>query len=124
MEASRGKIQEPDLHLFAEEGDVQDRRSVIVELKAPPAQLAMNNQTRHRSTRTYKELIPEESQANTRVRADMDQLEHKLCSLGLSQPVRLDLAQAFVVNVTPEQLRKIASLESVDAIRPNHIHYK
>ncbi|NLF32172.1 MAG: hypothetical protein GX591_14955 [Planctomycetes bacterium] len=53
----------------------------------------------------------------------MDTLEKHLRSMRLPEPpLRLDLASAFVVSVTPRQLRDLEDLDLVDAIRPNRTH--
>lgn len=53
----------------------------------------------------------------------MDQLESDLKKIRLAEePIRLDAAQAFVLTVTPEQLREISHHPLVGDIRPNRVH--
>jgi hypothetical protein len=53
----------------------------------------------------------------------MDLLENGLKRLGLDRElVRLNVAQAFVLDVTPGQLRRILALPLVGRVRPNRTH--
>jgi hypothetical protein len=113
------KIEELDLRRFAKGNDTDDRRSVIVELQAPPVRLRAGASSK--SPRSYdRQILPAETEAQAHESDAMDRLEAELHSLGLVRDVkRLDVAQAFVANASPEQLRSIASLPLVGAIRHN-----
>jgi hypothetical protein len=117
------KIQESDLRRFATATSTDDRRSVIVELKVPPAHLGAEALP-SKPPRFYdREILPQAADEQARQCAAMDELEAELHSLGLVQGLRrLDLAQAFVASASPEQLRSIANLSMVGAIRPNRSH--
>jgi hypothetical protein len=55
--------------------------------------------------------------------AEMTKLERELKTMGLGRGlVRLNQAQAFVVHVSPEQLRALSESPLVGVIRPNRIH--
>jgi len=55
----------------------------------------------------------------------MDELEKELNALGLGNDlVRLSTASAFVVRVSPTQLRALFGLPLVGIIRPNRIHHR
>jgi len=56
-------------------------------------------------------------------RHHMDRLESELRKLIGDSFVRLDMAQAFVIDVTPEQLRAVAKLAKTGCIRPNRTHH-
>ncbi len=57
-------------------------------------------------------------------KSPMDDLEKEIRRLKLAQdPVRLDSAEAFVLEVTPEQLQKLARCELVGRVRPNREHH-
>jgi hypothetical protein len=124
------KIVDPALRDFAASNQSNERRSIIVELGVPPAQVAV------RPTRTPdgRQTIPEPRTSGRLVpgsladiegyAAFMDKLEEGIIGLGLAEkPVRLDAAQAFVMNVTPAQLRAISRWPLVGPIRPNRTHY-
>lgn len=114
------KIVEQDLRSFARSDDNAECRSVIVELNVPPARLEMQSGRRvphRRSTKLDPNEIPRDE------KGAMDDLENKLHALGVTRNVtRLDVAQAFVVDLSPDQLRSVASLPAVGTIRPNRTH--
>jgi hypothetical protein len=117
------KIQESDLRRFATATSSDDRRSVIVELKVPPVHLGAEALPSKPPRFYEREILPQAADEQARQSAAMDKLEAELQSLGLAHGVRrLDLAQAFVASASPEQLRSIASLSMVGAIRPNRSH--
>jgi hypothetical protein len=100
--------------------DSDERRSVIVELGVP-----LKVPLRPNGLRPYPPPV-EELPTNDR-RADesdeMDRLAEELRAQGLAESlVRLNLAQAFVVTVTPAQLRIISGSPLVGVIRPNRTH--
>lgn len=58
------------------------------------------------------------------LKSPMDDLAQEIKRLKLAQdPVRLDSAEAFVLEVTPEQLQKLARSELVGRVRPNREHH-
>ena len=118
------KIEQPELREFAATENDSVRRSVIVELGGPAPKVTLSKPSK--SLTPWAAARPEildfgddSGQAEA-----MNRLEHELSELGLARkPVRLDSAQSFVVNVTPEQLRAISSLPLVGIIRPNREHH-
>jgi hypothetical protein len=122
MDALDVKIQDLDLRSFANGNAKVGPRSVIVELDIPPAQINVR-----KSAVKPRAKGAEESSAAPAVSIEevcaMDHLEGALRSLGFSRDLRrLEVSQAFVVDASPEQLRSIASLPGVGAIRSNKTH--
>jgi hypothetical protein len=122
------KISDYKLRDFAESGEANERGSVIVELDIPPrAMLRPEWQQTPWKKGSYPGLTDytasgEEENVENDIEL-MNQLEEKLVSLDLPEkPVRLDAAQAFVVSVTPEQLRNISRFSLAGLIRPNRVH--
>jgi hypothetical protein len=122
MTKAGGKILDEELRAFAEEGAPDARETVIVELGATPTVRPPESRDGWMSKGDYRSAIEslegfkDEGQA-------MDQLERAFDKLQLPQrPVRLDSAQAFVVDVTPDQLRTISDWDLVGPIRPNRTH--
>lgn len=114
----RRKLAGADLAKFVED-DSAGKRSVIIELAGdtPQVQFA-ESAAEGGSPRPFSALpIDEES-----VREHMDRLERQLTKLVDHKPVRLDVAQAFVVELAPEQLRAVTLLEEVGLVRPNRTH--
>ena len=113
------KIVDPELQRFAADPAADEVRSVIVELDLPP------------ETPRSKTLPPPRAAVRARTsRSDvssssvlMMRLHRALESLGLADDlVRLNAAQAFVVTVSPRQLRELSKLPLVGSIRPNRTH--
>src|SRR5215471_18041635 len=101
------KIVDTDLQNFAASSTSDERRSVIVELGLPSPHIPLRPAhppyafPKLADRHTPTDMADIEGHA-----ASMDQLEKKFNALDLAtKPVRLDAAQAFVVSVTPEQLR-------------------
>jgi hypothetical protein len=126
MECSREKIPDTDLRDFVKAGGHNGRRSVIVELGVDPVPIEprdplgppMIPAPRKDQVASRDDLINIEGNA-----ASMKQLEDELVSLGLGRDlVRLEAAQAFVLTVTPDDLRAVARLPLVGVIRPNRVH--
>ncbi|QEH37612.1 hypothetical protein OJF2_62030 [Aquisphaera giovannonii] len=123
-ELDPSKIDLGELRNFAAASGAS-RRSVIVEL---------GGQLLKVSARRPSGVLPRKGEADAAVlRAgagqgpgrseDMDRLQEALGSLGLGrEAVRLDAAEAFVVTVTPGQLREITRLPLVGVVRPNRTH--
>lgn len=117
-ELNQEKLTSSELKSFATQGEAHDTVSVIVELGIPPAKLA---------PRPHGKLPPPNDEDNlenfTEEDRLMDQLEEELAHLDLAEkPVRLNLAQAFVIELTPEQLRAVSQLPLAGIIRPNRTH--
>lgn len=119
MSPTSPKIVDPELQRFAAGPGADEVRSVIVELDMPP------------ETPRPKALPPPRAAGRTRTsRSDtstssalMTRLHRALESLGLAGDlVQLTAAQAFVVTVSPEQLRELSKLPLVGIIRPNRTH--
>lgn len=87
--------------------------SVIIEVAAPvvaPPERALRDRRAHRAT----------GSAATVSMAAFDAVSRALDKLHLpTRPVKLEELQQFVADVTPAQLRRIADLPMVAAIRPN-----
>src|SRR5262245_23373780 len=104
------KVVDPGLREFLAEGDPGEHRSVIVELASP----------RKKATTRPTKLPPPKQKpptphdlttllADEDVAASLDRLEDELAAQDLDEkPVRLNLAEAFVVSVTPPQLQAIS----------------
>jgi hypothetical protein len=123
MDLKGEKIDDADLRSFAEHGDPTDHASVIVELGQTPtvrpgeATGGWFGDSGYRVPIEALEGFDEEG-------SGMDELEKALQGLELAAtPVRLDSAQAFVLKVTPDQLKAIADWDLVGPIRPNRRHY-
>lgn len=124
------KISDNGLRDFAEKGEASERRSIIVELDIPPRTPVRPEWQRTPwkkgaySSELMDSLAAGEERENKNDLKSMNQLEEKLAGLDLPEkPVRLDSAQAFVLSVTPEQLRTISNFSLAGLIRPNRVHY-
>lgn len=92
-----------DLVTFLHEGNEADKRSVIVEARRPPID---------------PRIGPIDSFTGT-----LQEIDKELQQLGIRDEARInELAGHFVVEVTPSQLRQLANLPAVQAIRPNQFH--
>lgn len=115
------KIENDDLRRFAEGAGADTHQSVIIELVGPKVSVrAARPSGRHPSPIRPFEIV-DLGDDSEQVR-DMDRLGAQLTSLGLGDGeglVRLDSARAFVAEVTPSQLRKVADSPLVEVIRPN-----
>ncbi|WP_165225055.1 hypothetical protein [Aquisphaera insulae] len=97
------------------------RRSVIVELCG--AGLKVPARPASRAMPPKSEVVPRGTRPDLGRGEAMDQLQQALGALGLARDVvRLDAAEAFVVSVTPAQLRDVAGLPLVGIVRPNRTH--
>ena len=122
------KISDSQLRDFAEDGETNERRSVIVELGVMP-RVALRPEWQKTPWKkgSYPGLVDysalDETEDIEKDIESMNRLEEKLVSLNLPEkPVKLDVAQAFVVSVTPEQLRAISRFSLAGPIRPNRVH--
>ena len=113
----------PDLALreFAN-GNTDERVSVIVELKIPPQKLALDK--RNRSDRTGSDyarmkVLDEPALQQKRNALIIERARETLESVLGTSPHWLSSARAFVISVTPEQLREIARSPLAKTIRPN-----
>lgn len=124
----KGKISDSALRDFAEEGETTERRSIIIELDLPPQAVARSEWRKapweKGSFLGSGKISPSDETEDCQKETEfMNKLEEKLDSFDLPEkPVRLDSAQAFVVSVTPEQLRTISQFPLTGLIRPNRAH--
>ena len=71
-----------------------------------------------------KNAAKNESKKSGFQKSPMDDLAKEIKRLKLAQdPVRLDSAEAFALEVTPEQLLKLCNSELVGRVRPNREHH-
>jgi hypothetical protein len=123
MDFDPGKIPDPSLKSFAEGGDPDEPRSIIVELamelmSLAPRDLSRRPQVPLPARPDSQNLMEIEGHADS-----MRRLESELNALGLgSDLVRLSVAQSFVVSATPAQLRALSQLPLVGVVRPNRTH--
>jgi hypothetical protein len=123
MDRPDDKIVDADLRSFVEHGGLDDRASVIVELSQTPTVRPGESSSGWFENTGYRVPI-EALEGFDDEGSGMDELEKALQGLDLAAtPVRLDSAQAFVLQVTPDQLKAIADMELVGPIRPNRRHY-
>lgn len=124
-------IRDDELTAFAEGRGKSRKVSVIVEANAPidvPAQFNKPRPPHQRATlpppAMAKKAVTSASRVTQTQDANeaMDKLRRDLESLGLAEKAsENDFAGVFVIEVTPTQLRNLANLESVRAIRPNKL---
>lgn len=119
------KIQDDDLRSFAESDDTDRRETVIVEVESTPKVRPPASTDHWRDPSSYRYAIEAmESDEEGQAAGSMDRLQRHFRELDLpDEPVRLDTAQAFVLDVTPGQLRQISEWSDVGPIRPNRTHY-
>jgi hypothetical protein len=129
IDFDKAKISDYELRNFAEYGETSELRSVIVEVDVPPRAIPRSEWQKTpwkkgSSPRSTDYPLLNEERVIKNDEQLMNQLEEKLMSLNLlEKPVRLDIAQAFVINVTPEQLRVISRFPLAGLIRPNRVHH-
>ena len=88
---------------------------VFPGVKQPLPKNASKSQSANAKSLPSKSGIP---------KSPMDDLAKEIKRLKLAQdPVRLDSAEAFALEVTPEQLLKLCSSELVGRVRPNREHH-
>jgi hypothetical protein len=116
------KVSDHSLKEFATEGDLHDRRSVIIELGAAPPKVELSSRVPHGPAVGVSQ--PPIELANIEGHGKlMDQLEQDLLGLNLpDQLVRLDAAQAFVATLTPALLRTVLQWPLAGRIHPNRVH--
>lgn len=98
------------------------RTSVIVEAKRPPIASSLIARAKNLGITTMAMANrgkPLNASSNLH---QMSAVEHELSCMGLETTRRLEAAGAFVVEVSPEQLRQLAESECVQAIHPNRFH--
>lgn len=123
MDRPDDKIVDADLRAFAEHGGLDDHASVIVELGQTPTVRPGESSSGWFENSGYRVPI-EDLEGFDDESSGMDELEKALQGLDLAgTPVRLDSSQAFVLQVTPDQLKAIADLDLVGPIRPNRRHH-
>jgi hypothetical protein len=124
------KIRDAELREFASRLDEEEQRSVIVELGVPSPRLELNKQWPIRK----KESPTEAESAVNLQRTDladvegnsgaMATLERAILAIGIpNKPIRLNAAHAFVMDVTPAQLRAISASSLVGGILRNRKHF-
>lgn len=110
------KILDPDLIKFAEQTST-GTVSVIVELSIENTPIELTG-SQGNEGRPY-ESAKVDGHAE---RQKMDRLEFELKRLAAGGLVRLNTAQAFVVDLTPDQLRAVSLLAETECVRPNRTH--
>jgi hypothetical protein len=111
-----GKLAGADLLAFVDAAD--GIRTVLVELDQPAPRSAPPVLHRSDRSRSGITVCPQELDENG-VDDRMAALERELTSICHPlEPVRLDLARAFAVTVTPIMLRAIIRLRHVGIVRP------
>ncbi len=114
------KIVDASLRRFAALKTAKPQ-TVIVELGAEPPQLGLRETTPRPRKRLARKTCLKDVEGHA---SEMDQLEVDLKKIDLPEkPIRLDAAQAFLVTLTPAQLRQILDHPLVGNIRPNRIHH-
>jgi len=132
MPVAKLKIDDPRLLAFATSEEESDSASVIIELHAPPGEFSPAPPSRDYFGSIGKLIKPrsfgsEKKSAQSRVlslhRDELEQLEHDLKKI-ISRPLtRLESAEAFIADVSPDELREISDLPQVGLIRPNRTHH-
>jgi hypothetical protein len=117
-EWSEGKLADRELVAFANQVDDNNTLSVLIEV-ATNAQVQLEESRVDGNSRRSAVAMPSDETAE---RQRMDQLEEKLIRQLKEKPVRLDAAQAFVADLTPQQLRAVSSWNEVGYVRPNRTH--
>jgi len=117
------KIQDDDLRSFAEGEGADQRESVIVELEHTPTVRPPANREQWVNPSDFRYAIEAIEGVSGDDADRMDELQRQFQGLDLpDQPVRLDTAQAFVVDLTPNELRQVTEWSNVGPIRPNRTH--
>jgi hypothetical protein len=114
----RDKIPDTDLRSFAD-GDADERLSVLVELKAAAPALIIGDRDWGQPSPRALTIGKRDDDATA---DQMARLQKQLVAILGEEPVRLDLAEVFVADVTAAQLREIARLTDVGYVRPNRRH--
>jgi hypothetical protein len=112
------KILDPELVKFAEQ-DKEDTVSVIIELPVEQAQIELTETRPNEDIFVPFATLPIDEDTE---RQKMDQLESELKKLGVDNLIRLDTAWAFVVDLTPSQLRAVSLLANTGYVRLNRTH--
>jgi len=125
-EFDASKLAEARLRDFAASENPEDVCSIIVELATIPTEVMPIEK---RSPRPPWKLQPvdtisQDSADRSECARLMDEYENQLQSLPLrTKPVRLNMAEAFVVSVTPAELRIISRWPMTGTIRLNRTHH-
>ncbi len=112
------KLLDAELTDFAAQ-DSGKSISVIVEIAHEPPQVEIAQPDENRRFARPQMVLPSDDNA---ILEQMDRLEDKLKSLNCVNVVRLDAAQAYVVSVNPDQLRRVTLLRDAGCIRQNRTH--
>ena len=123
--SSSSALRNSDLVDFVAQG--AGRTSVIVEARRDAVAPSPAARARRTATDPREQLPPKAKAKAGRARvapvALMRELEAALRRLGLVERARRnELAGSFVLEVTPDELRRLSELPSVQAIRPNRFH--
>jgi hypothetical protein len=110
-------IVDPELKDFAKAGG-SARRSVILETITNPVAAPTRLQTvKSPKAKRAPSLEPIDESAS------FEALGRELEGLGLAEaPVRMEGIRSFVVELTPEQVRRVLELPMVAAVRLNRTH--
>jgi hypothetical protein len=119
------KIVDAGLRSFALSSGQVDRQSVIVELAGPARVPTRSNEVPRREAPTrHGRLVkkgPAAAPTLTPHGTLMDELESQIAGRVSPRFVRLNAAEAFVLDVTPDQLRALCDLRLVGTVRPNRV---
>jgi hypothetical protein len=118
------KIPDENLRRFAIEGDEDEEFPILVELALEPVDSKWLKPWSfgHAESRSGK-VAPPPSPLETR-RAQMDGLAELLSASGIKEASKIGIADAFVVQANPKQLRSIVESPLVGTVRPNRTHGK
>jgi hypothetical protein len=122
LDGPLAKIAGEALQDFARMDRPAERQSVIVELAAPPREVPRSFELTKRpglpSAPSREDLLG--SRALTPHGSLLDDLAGQIQSrIGPKKLVRIDSAEAMVLDVSPAELRTICEMPLVGSIRPN-----
>jgi hypothetical protein len=112
------KILDSELVKFAE-SYTNKRISVVVEIFVEPPQVELTKTGIDADTVRPLKTLPID--VNTE-RQRMDKMEIELKKLIVGEVVRLETAQAFVADLTPDELCAVSLLPDTGYLRPNRKH--
>jgi hypothetical protein len=98
--------------------ETKQRESVIVEIVSAPLVRAMPK----RGFSGGLEGSIRVKRPDPKTHKAMNRVGDRLAKLTAETPARLEYAEAFVLDVSPEELREIASWPEVAFVRPNRVH--
>lgn len=115
-------IEDPVLQRFAE-SDAKDALSVIIEARTAPLRVSKvrSPSGSRRDFETYS--LSSSSNRTAEARRALEAIRDRLETLKLGQPpVVLEGAHSVVASVTPDQLRRLATMPEIAVIRRNQSH--